>query len=359
MRLFAALTILFAIQQSPAEGGTTEFDELVKQANAARDEQNIPLAAQLYSQAVELNPNWAEGWWNLGLIDYTVKDYAQAIDAFNHLLNIDPHAVPAMAIRGLSEFDIADYDSSLKDLELAMQHGAANDKDHEQILRFHLGMLLTRAGRYWDALAQYRSLAGEHFDSPDFDAALGLVGMRKASLPSELDGEDKEMAEALGKAANAFLLDDSDESNRLFANVFARYPQTPNLHYFYGFLLFPHDRAMAVSQFQKEVAIDPSNPVTEGLLAFTLMYEGQYKDAIPAAESALATEHGMQLAELALGRSLIETGDDEHGVAILNQVLVQDPKNLEAHMGLAAAYSIEGRKEDAYRERMVCLGLGR
>jgi tetratricopeptide (TPR) repeat protein len=356
--LFVLAALLLASlgrAQDPPAG----FDDLARQAAAARDQQNIPLATELYGKALELNPNWAEGWWNLGLIEYTASEYPQAIDAFNHLLKLDPHAVPALAIRGLSEFDTGDYTGSLKDLELACQHGAANDKDHEQILRYHLGMLLTRAGRYWDALSQYRTLTGEHFDSPDFEVAVGLVGMRIPSLPSELSAHDSELAGALGKAACAFLADDSDTADAEFNDLFARYPTAPNLHYFYGFLLFPHDRDMAVEQFQKEVAIDPSNQLATGLLAFTLMYVGRYKDALPVAQRALAAEPGMQIAQIALGRSLIETGNGPHGIEILNHVLEHDPKNLEAHMGLAAAYSLDGRREDASRERMVCLGLGK
>jgi Flp pilus assembly protein TadD len=44
---------------------------------------------------------------------------------------------------------------------------------------------------------------------------------------------------------------------------------------------------------------------------------------------------------------------------LLNKVLQSDPNNLEAHMGMAAIYSRTGRREDAYRERMLCLGLGK
>ncbi len=357
--LWLVAAVVFLASLSRAQDSPSQFDDLSRQAAAARDQQNIPLATELYGKALELNPNWAEGWWNLGLIDYTVKQYPQAIDAFNHLLKLDPHAVPALAIRGLSEFDTGDYDGSLKDLEMAIQHGAANDKDHEQILRYHLGLLLTRAGRYWDALSQYRSLAGEHFDSPEFEVAVGLVGMRLPSLPSELNTHDSELAGALGRAAYAFLADDSNGADTQFNDLFVRYPNAPNLHYFYGFLLFPHDRDMAVEQFQKEIAINPSNQLATGLLAFTLMYVGRYKEALPVAERALAAEPGMQIAQIALGRSLIETGDEQHGIEILNQVIERDPKNLEAHMGLAAAYSLDGKKEDAYRERMVCLGLGK
>ena len=348
-----------SVSSCPAQDANPNFDQLAAQAATARDQQNPGAAAELYNKALQLNPEWQEGWWNLGLIDYAANQYPQAIDAFNHLLELEPRAVPAMAIRGLCEFETADYIDSLNDLEQAVAHGAANDKNHEQIIRYHLGMLLTRAGRYWDALGQYKPLALEHFDAPDFPVAIGMVGMRVPALPSEVNQQDRELYGALGKAAEALLANDSQSADAMFKELFACYPTTPNLHYFYGFLLFPHDRTMAVEQFEKEVALNPSNQLNTGLLAFTLMYTGRYQEALPVAQRALAEEPGMLIAQLALGRSLIETGDDKHGVELIDQVLARDPKNLEAHLALASAYSLEGRKEDAYRERMVCLGLGK
>ena len=64
----------------------------------------------------------------------------------------------------------------------------------------------------------------------------------------------------------------------------------------------------------------------------------------------------MELAQIALGRSLAETGEEKRAAELLNQVLKKDPESLEAHMGLAAMYARSGKREDAYRERMFCLG---
>jgi Flp pilus assembly protein TadD len=67
----------------------------------------------------------------------------------------------------------------------------------------------------------------------------------------------------------------------------------------------------------------------------------------------------MEMAQIALGRSLAEAGDTERATALLNKVLQRSPDNLEAHMALAALYTRTGRREDAYRERMACLGLAK
>jgi len=349
----ALLAASFACPQSPP----SKFDDLAAQAAAARDQQNLPLAIDLYTKAEALKPDWGEGWWNLGLLDYTTKQYSSAIDAFNRLLQLNPRIAPAMAIRGLCEFQTAAYDDALRDLEQAAAHGAANDPRHEQIIRYHLGLLLARAGRFYDALGQYKQLAAKHDEDPDLPLAIGMAGMRARSLPQDIDAQQRELYEAAGKAAFALMSDDSEGADAQFRQLFARYPAAPNLHYFYGFLLFPHDRAMAAEQFRQEVAIDPTNELAVALDAFTLMYLGRYSDALPLAERALVTQPGMEMAQLVLGRSLIETGNEKRGTELLKEVIAHDPNSLEAHLGLLSAYIHAGRTEDAYRERKVCLGL--
>jgi tetratricopeptide (TPR) repeat protein len=83
----------------PAPQSPAQFDSLAARAAGARDQQNLPLAIQLYSQAEQLKPDWQEGWWYLGILQYSANQYAGAIDAFNHLLELAPTAVPPTMTR--------------------------------------------------------------------------------------------------------------------------------------------------------------------------------------------------------------------------------------------------------------------
>lgn len=353
LALAASLTARTYAQQP------SQFDDLAAQAAAARDQQNIPAAIDLYTRATQLKPDWAEGWWYLTLLQYSTNQYAGAIDAANHLLQLVPHAVPAMALRGLSEFETADYTASLRDLDTAVQHGGANDPHNEQIIRYHLALDLTRAGRFQDALEQYKIFAQKHVSDPNILAGIGLAGMRATSFPTEIRPEDREIYQAAGSAGYAFLADESNQADTLFQQLFTRYPKTPNLHLFYGVLLFSHDPELAADQFRSEVAVAPGNESARALLAFSLVIAGHYPEALPEAQRAYAAAPDMLMAQLALGRSVGETGDLEHGTELLKKVLEQDPDNLEAHLGLAALFARAGKKEDAYRERMVCLKLAK
>lgn len=341
-------------QQSPAQ-----FDDLAARAAAARDQQNLPLAIQLYSQAEQLKPDWQEGWWYLGILQYSSDQFPGAIDAFSHLLRLVPTAVPAMALRGLCEFETAAYDDSLRDLEEAVAHGALNEPRNEQIIRYHLALLFAHTGRFQEALDQYRYFAEHKADAPDLKIGIGLAGMRVATFPKDVSAQDRDVYQAAGNAGYVFLSGDNEQADDLFTQLFVRYPSAPNLHYFYGFLLFPHDQDLAIDQFHSELAVNPGNETANAMLALTLVIAGRFSEALAPAQRAYATAPDMEMAQLALGRSLAETGDKKRGEELLHQVIQHDPNSIEAHLGLVSIYSQSGNREEAARERKVCRDLAK
>jgi tetratricopeptide (TPR) repeat protein len=342
----------------PAQEVSPQFDDLATRAAAARDRGNLPLAIQLYTQAEQANPSWQEGWWYLGVLQYGANQYAGAIDAFTHLLQLVPTAVPAMALRGLCEFETGAYAESLRDLEQAVAHGAANEPRNEQIIRYHLALLLTHAGRFPDALVQYQILAGLHADPPDLMLGIGLTGMRAASFPKEIAATDREFYEAAGRAGYVFLAGDDERGDKLFAQLFADYPNKAGLHFYYGYLLYPHDPVMSGNQFREELSIKPDGE-TYALLALTLIFEGHFAEALPPAQSAYAASPDLEIAQVALGRALAESGDMRRGAELLNRAVEQNPNDLEAHLGLASIYSRSGNREEETRERRICRDLAK
>lgn len=352
---------LYAAQPTPTgEQAPAQFDDLAARAAAARDQQNLPLAIQLYIQAEQLKPDWQEGWWYLGVLQYSNNQFSGAIDAFTHLIQLVPTAVPAMALRGLCEFETAAYDDSLRDLEQAVAHGALNQPHNEQIIRYHLAQLLAHTGRFQEALDQYRFFAEHKADAPELKIGIGLAGMRVASFPKDVvASQDRELYMAAGNAGYVFLSGDNEQADDLFAQLFAHYPSSPNLHYFYGFLLFPHDPGLAIDQFHSELGVNPNNETANALLGLTLVIAGRFTEALAPAQRAYANAPDMEMSQLALGRSLAETGDMKRGAELLNQVLERDPNNLEAHLGLVSIYSRSGNREEAERERKVCRDLAK
>ncbi|MGA8432030.1 MAG: tetratricopeptide repeat protein [Candidatus Sulfotelmatobacter sp.] len=340
-----------------AQDNPTRFDDVVLRAAAARDQNDVPQAIELYRQAVELKPEWPDGWWFLGSLQYSIDAYASARDALTHYLQLTPDAGPAAALRGLCEFETGEYAQSLKDLQRGLSLGAGNQSRNEKILRYHEALLLTRTGNFEGALQKYALFARDKVPNPELLVAVGLAGLRTPLMPKELKVDQQELYAAVGKAALRFMAGDRDVAQQEFQQLFQRYPAQANLHYLYGYLLFPTDPDQGTVEFKRELDVAPANAAAQLMVAWDALIRNEPSEALVYAQKAMAEEPTTPIAQLVLGRALLDTGDAKGGTELLEKELQHDPDNLETHIALAKAYSKTGRKEDARRERMRCLEL--
>lgn len=320
---------------------------------------DVPRAIDLYSRALQQDPKWADGWWFLGSLQYGAGAYVPARDALSRYIELTPNAGPAFALRGLCEFEMGDVRQSLIDIEHGISLGAANQPRNEQILLYHRAMLLTRLGNYESALKAYSFFAKRGITNPELLIAIGLAGLRIPLLPKELASDQQELASATGEAGYRFLAGDETSAAQAFQALFQRFPNALNTHFFYGYLLFATDPEAALAEFQQELQLSPSNADANVMAAWALLMRNGASDALPYAQNAVAKDAALPSAQLVLGRSLLETGDVNGGMQHLEKALQLEPDNIETHLALAKAYSKSGRKEDARRERVLCLRLSR
>lgn len=340
-----------------ALGQSPSFDGLVAQAADARDKNDIPRAIELYSQAVELNPKWPDGWWFLGSLEYGAGSYAQARDALSRFLELTPRAGPATALRGLCEFETGEYSRALADIQDGISLGAANQPRNAQILRYHAGLLLTQAGRFEDALKSYAYFAENRITNPELLISIGLAGLRMPLFPGEVASDQQELVRAAGAAAYAYMTGDEKAAAQAFEDLFHRFPAAPNAHYLYGYLLYSSDPDQAIVEFERELEVSPRNESALVMTAWALLMRNDASGALPFARKAAENGAGLPAAELALGRALVETGNLPEGTEHLERALRLEPHNLETHIALAKAYSLSGRKAEAERERQLCLEM--
>jgi len=349
-------TILFSVLAT-AQGTPTGFEDLALRASAAREQNDVPTAVDLYGQAVQLNPKWQDGWWFLGLLQYGSDQYAAARDALTHYIELTPNAGPALALRGLCEFETGENAQSLQDIQHGLALGAANQSRNAHILRYHEALLLTRAGAFDDALQKYGLLARDGVTNPELFVAIGLAGLRTPIFPKDLASSLQDLYLAAGKATFQFMAGDEQAAQQSFQDFFQQSPTTPNAHYLYGYLLFAKDPDSAVVQFKNELEVAPSNAAAHAMLAWASLMRNNPSEALPNAEKAVGEQPALPMAQLVLGRSSVEIGNLRGGIEHLEKALQLEPGNLETHLELAKAYSKSGRKDDARRERLLCLQL--
>lgn len=353
-----ALLTTFALPAFLAgQSSQPDFNQLAGQAAAARNSGDSARALDLYAQALRINPAWPDGWWYLGQLHYAANNYAEAVDAFTHFLNLQPNAAPATALRGLCEFSLGEYEPSLRDVQRALTLGAADDARNAQILHYHEALLLTRLSHFEEALSAFGFFAKQHISSDEIDVALGLAMLRLPLLPADASPDGRVEAADAGHAAFLLLSGDPQSASDAFHQFFAQYPTAAGVHYAYGYLLYPTDQDAAIAEFQREIAVDPSSSIAHTMLAWALLIESEPAAALPEARKAAAAAPTLPLAQLSLGRALLETGDVKSATPVLESALALDPQNLEVHIALARAYSESGREDDARRERLACLRM--
>jgi len=342
-----------------AQNTSPSFDELAQQATAARDVDDTPRATELYTRALQLNPGWEDGWWSLGLLQYGSGSYASASDAFSHLLALTPQSAPALALRGLCEFELGDFPQSLADIRKGLTSGAAGDARQEQILRYHEAMLMTRLGNFSDALKVYSAFAEHKISSPELLVGIGLAGLHIPLLPKDVAADQQDLLTAVGDATFTFMQGNQEDAQRAFNDLFQRFPTARNAHALYGNLLSAFGPEAATPQFKEELKIAPDNKDARAMLTWSLLMQHRPDEALPYARRIAQEEPGRAVSQLMLGRALLDTGDIAGGIERLESALKLDPANLEVHIALARAYSKSGRDEDARRERTLCLQMTR
>ncbi|HKW17274.1 MAG TPA: tetratricopeptide repeat protein [Terriglobales bacterium] len=356
---FCVLFIVTSAFWLPAASQTAglSFDELVSGANSAREQNDPARAIELYTRALQVNPKWPDGWWFVGSLEYRTGAYAEAQDALSHYIELTSDPGPALGLRGLCKFEIGDYTGAVADIEKGISLGAANDPRNEQILRYDEALALTRLGRFQDALKSYSYLAQNKITSPELIIAIGLAGLRMSLLPKDMPDDQQPLVEAAGSATFQFMSGDEPGARKTFEELFRRFPDARNAHYLYGYLLFNTDADSALAEFRRELEVQPTNTEAAVMGARILLLRNRAAEALPFAQKAVAQEPNSAAAELVLGQALSDGGDVHGSIEHLEHALKLEPDNLEVHIALAKSYSRSGRKDDARRERLLCLQL--
>jgi hypothetical protein len=145
-------------------------------------------------------------------------------------------------------------------------------------------LLLTKFGKFLQALNDYAGFAQKQLSRPEMFRAIGLAGLRVPLFPAELT-RDIEQVEATGNAIYAILAGHQEEGRHQFEAVFQKFSPLPNEHYINGLLLFPSDPDAALVEFQREADLFPANEQGEIMTAWALLMRRDAERAMPHAAS--------------------------------------------------------------------------
>lgn len=327
-------------------------------ATAAREAGRLDEAIAQYNLALKQAPSWAEGWFFLGSLHYDRDQAAPCVAAFRNFVKLQPNTSAGAAFLGLCLYQAKDYANSLKALTRAQELGLPKGQQLTDVASYHAALLYTKAENFEKALQilQLFSRAQGDFDPKIIEAA-GQAALRRPFLPHELKDEDRELVYRVGRAVMTAADRRTAESARLFADIVADYPKTPNLHYTYGSLLLGGDGAEGINQLKKELEIQPGHLPSLVLLALEHLKRGEPGVARDYAAQASRAAPGNFAAHTALGRALTDLGEIPGAVTELELAKKLEPTSPQVRIALASAYQKAGRPADAARERAEFLRL--
>ncbi len=354
--------------QAPARPGHMTAKPAVSQAGPAA-EHEAALAAEAkkagrldeaiahYQKALHANPSWIEGRWELGSILYDLDRYEEARPAIRSVLAAEPKNAVALALLGLCDFQLEDYDRAMSHLESARKLGLPVG-EVSSVADFHIALLLTRAGKFEGAYQILRVFARLGQDTPAIVEAIGLAQLRFPYLPGEAPPDKHEMIVMAGRAG--YLMAQGRRSlaaRGAFEELVSRYPAEPNVHYAYGTCILPEDPDAAIAEYERELKTSPNHYLAMLRIAVEQLKRSNPQAALPYAQKARELAPDFFASRLVLGRVFLEMGDLERATAELEKATQIAPESPDAYFSLGRAYQKVGREADAKRVRARFLVL--
>lgn len=345
-------------RSSPAQAGA--FRSLSARAIAARDAQQVDVAIPLFRKALALRPTWTEGWWSLATLDYDANRYDEAALAFQKVVHLDPRQGTARAMLGLCEFELNRDKQALADIEAGKALGVALDPQLRQVVLYHEGELLRRAGEFHAAQLPLSSLCLEGVRSPALVVTFGMAALRmRAPSPPAQDTAQFDVVQHVGRGACLTAQKDFDRARAEFEVAISKDARNPGVYDAYGeSLLDAHDTGGAVRAFQQEIKLAPES-VLPRLRIAAADYKVDSAAGLPYAEEAVRLAPKLPFAHYLLGLLLVDTGAYSKAIPHLEIAQRAFPKDARIDLSLGSAYAQVGRPRQAARAREEFLRLTR
>lgn len=348
--------------QTPARAES--FEQLKAQAEAALESDRIPEAIRLYDRTTQLQPSWSEGWWHLGTLLFDANRFSEARNAFGHFVTTErKQPGPGFAMLGLTEFELKHYEKALSALDIGIKKGLGTDPTFNRSVLYHDAILNTLLGKPEIALKRL-TLAADQIaaanpagpkeaalaDSELLDA-FGIAALRLRKLPPDLAPEQTALARMVGHAQALVALQDRAAASIEFKEIVSRFGSMPGIHYVYGVFLLKEEPALASDEFQKEIALSPSDAAPWIQLALGLLRSGEYQEGLRCAKNATDLAPDDFVAHVAYGRLWMELGNAQNAIRELQVAVKLAPGSPDAHFALARALSRGGRAKEAEHEQ--------
>jgi tetratricopeptide (TPR) repeat protein len=253
---------------------------------------------------------------------------------------------------GLCQYRLKDYDRAYESLQQGRALGMPPDTQLNTVSRYHLALLLNRAGKPESALQLLYALARKsEGERPSIITAMGISALATSHLPEELPPDRVDLVMRAGRVQYLAATRQMAEARKSAEELIAAYPRTTNVHYAYGVFLLVEDPDAALDEFRREIDVTPAHVNARLQIAFEYIRRTDFEKGQPFAAEAVKLAPDSFAARNAYGRILLEVSSTEEAIRELEAGIKLAPNSPETVFALSRAYAKAGRKDDAARIR--------
>jgi tetratricopeptide (TPR) repeat protein len=324
------------------------------------DSENYAQAIENYQKAIQLNPEYADAYYNLGNALYRQGQLEQAIENYQKAIQLNPEYADAYYNLGIALSDHGQLAQAIENYQKAIQ------LDPGKVLAYNnLGNALCKQGQLKRAIQNYQKAIQLN---PEYALAyynLGIALSDHGQLAQAIENYQKaiqlnpEYADAYYNLGNALYrqgqLDQAIENYQKAIQLNPKYALAYNN---LGNALSDHGQlAQAIENYQKAIQLDPGEVLAYNNLGNALCKQGQLKRAIQNYQKAIQLNPEDADAYYNLGYALSGQGQLKRAIQNYQKAIQLNPEDADAYYNLGYALSGQGQLERAIQNYQKAIQL--
>jgi tetratricopeptide (TPR) repeat protein len=312
-RIGVALLSAVVFCRVPLFGQNESFEDRFQQATEAMRNGQLDQAAADFSKCIAAEPNFAQSYFNLGLIRFQQGRWEEAAGLFTKSVTLKPGLRGADLFLGIAEYRLDQYDGAVTALKRAATLEPANPD-----------------ALMWLGIAELGS----------GDAASAVTNLEKAS---KLKPNNVDILYHLGRAYMQL-------SKETYEAMYQADPKSWRVHQVLAESFKEAERLDdAVKECQEAINMRPNDAALHDLLGDIYWKQNNLEKAEAEFQAELKISPQDFSAMYKLGTVSVERSRPEVAVQLLTEVLRKHPESREAHYQLGRADTQLGKTDEAIR----------
>jgi tetratricopeptide (TPR) repeat protein len=334
---------LFLFAWLAGQAGTSDAMQHLQAGLDARKQHQVEVEITEFRKATESDPNFADGFVNLGSAYMEKHDYGAAIAPLKRALELSPDLPVAHQLIG---YALLAQGYSAEAIPHLQRVGALDA----------LGIAQIETSQLAEAVSSFTAALAQRPGDPDLLYYLGHASglLSKDAIDTLLATHPDSARAHQALAENYFVLRQMPQAEKEYLEALRLRPELPGLHLELGQVYANSAQwPKAEAEFRAECKLRPGSAEAAYRLGAALLQQGRAHDALPELKRSNELKADMPETLYSLGKAASLVGESAAAEkAWLKVIEIEKNTSLaaQAHFGLAGLYRKQGKPEQAQHE---------